>query len=196
PRSKKRNLERRLDFLEAMREFHVLSVVDRAVDDRYRVVLQRSPERWNEVRGPLDAIAFGAKTFRIFHEVWVLECDMAWTTEMAELVPCDKAVFRISPDQDNKRSLHPHCCLNLLRVHHEAGVTGHRYYLAIGIRQLSGNRSRHSDPHGRESVGNDARVGALGLVHARDPHLVRTDVRNDNVVSGEHFAEVPHDLLW
>ena len=120
---------------------------------------------------------------------------MAGPAEVAQLVPGDQAVLGVVPDQDDERRLHAHRRLDLLRIHHEAGVARHRDDLAVRVGELGRDRAGHGDAHGREAVGDDAGVGPLGPVHARHPHLVRADVGDGDVVGAEHFAQVPDDLL-
>ena len=122
-------------FFKRSVSFMFSRVVDRAVDDRDRVVGERALERRHEIRGALDAIALRAEALRVLHEVGVLERDVARAAEVAQLVPGDEAVLGIVPDQDHERRLHPQRGLDLLRVHQEAGVAGDRDDLAIRDRR-------------------------------------------------------------
>src|SRR5262245_12981875 len=174
-------LQRRFQVLQPLGELHVLRVVDRAVDDRDRVVGERALERRQEVGGFLDAVALRTEALGVLHEVGVLERDVARPPEVAELVPGDQPVLGVVPDQDHDRRLLPDRGLDLLRVHHEPGITGHGDDLAVRVRELRGHRARDADPHRGKAVGDDAGIRLLGLVHARHPHLVRADVGDDDV---------------
>ena len=114
---------------------------------------------------------------------------------MPQLMPGDQAVFGVVPDQDDERGLHPESGFDLLRIHHEAGVSCDRNHFAIGVRQLGRDCARHRDAHRGKSVRNNASVGSLGLVHARHPHLVSPDVRDRDVLRAQGFAQIPDDLL-
>ncbi len=114
---------------------------------------------------------------------------------MAQLVPFDQTVLGVVEDQDDDVELQAQRGVDFLVVHHEAAVTGDRDDLAVRIGQLAGNGTRQGDAHGGEAVGDDAGVRRFGLVHAADPHLVGTDVGDDDVLVVQDLAQVPQDLL-
>src|SRR4029077_17285254 len=75
------------------------------------------------------------------------------------------------------------------------GIARNRHYLAIWVGELGCQCPGHRDAHGSEAVGDVAGVWALGAVHTSHPHLVRADVADHDVVSGERCAQVAHDFL-
>ena len=46
-----------------------------------------------------------------------------------------------------------------------------------------------------KSIGDDTGVGALRLVHARHPHLVRADIRDNDIFRIQYLSQVLDDFL-
>ena len=61
--------------------------------------------------------------------------------------------------------------------------------------QVRGDGAREGEAHGAEPVRNQAGVGLVALIVAGDPHLVRADIRQQDVLWPQGGPDVPEHLL-
>ena len=64
-----------------------------------------------------------------------------------------------------------------------------------GYKELRRYRARHGNPHGGESVGNDAGVRRLAGKHSRHPEFMGAHVAHHHIIVSEHSAKLVHDVL-
>ena len=115
--------------------------------------------------------------------------------ERVLLLPLDQSVFGVAPDDRHDVELVAHGGLEVLHVHQEAGVAADRQHVAVGEGDLRADRTRKREAHGAEAVGDQTGVRLLALVIARNPHLVRADVGEQDVLGAHDLAHVPQHFL-
>ena len=82
------------------------------------------PEQWREVAGRSEPVAGRAVGVGVFHEAGVVEVETEVVEVHVRLLPLDHAVGVIAQHDDDKVEAQAHRRLDLLYVHHKAGIAG------------------------------------------------------------------------
>ena len=176
---------------ELLGDRHVDRVVDRDDDERRDVERERVAQVAADVVDRLAAPGRHPEGLGELDEVRVREVDAEVAAELLVLLPDDRAVLAVLPDEVDDRRAQPHRGLELLAVHEEAAVAVDRHDLAVGVHELGRDRARHREAHARQAVGDQHRVGLVGREHAPDPQLVQAHVGDEDVVAAQRLADLP-----
>ena len=130
------------------------------------------------------------------HQVGVRELGAGEPPELAHLVQLDDAERAVCPHEVHDREPEPLGGLELLDVHQEAAVARDRDDVPLARQhELGGDRRRHGEAHRRGAVRDQDGVRLVRRPEARDPELVRADVRDEDVVGPHHLAQVAQHPL-
>lgn len=174
----KTDLYRDVDITEAFCEFLVLGIIHRHRNDRGFVLgkgffkgrcdLPRSVEHFAP-----DTKGLGKKL-----KIRIIEFKIGMlAVKMVLLLPLDQTILTIEPHHIDGVETKPGGGFQILHIHQKPGITADRHDLAIRESHLGTKGSRHRKTHSAEPVRDQAGIGFLTLLVARDPHLMGADIR-------------------
>ena len=120
--------------------------------------------------------------FRERHEIRVREIDEGRATILLLFLPLDETILAVMEDHDDEVHPEAHRRLQLLRVHHEAAIARRHQHTTLRINQLRRDGTRHADAHACETVRDDAGFRLITAIEASDPHLMRADIGDQDVL--------------
>ena len=127
--------------------------------------------------------------------VRVVEGQIRVTPELVALLPGDQSVLPVFPDHRHEIATEAFSGLYFLDIHEKACVTTHGQHPPFGEYQARGQGAGQREAHRAEAVGDQACVGLVTVIVPHDPHLMRTNVGQQDVVWAEHLPCVPDCLL-
>ena len=127
--------------------------------------------------------------------VGVPEAQIRVLAEFGFLLPGDQAEAAVLPDHDDDVRSEPLRRFHLLHVHQEAAVTADGEDTSPGMDQVCGNGTGEGETHRAEAVGDQDRIGLVRMEVAGHPHLVRSDIAEEDVFGAHGLAGVPDRLL-
>ena len=114
---------------------------------------------------------------------------------MRFLFPGNESVFIIGPDQHDDIAANPHRSFHLLHIHQEAGVSGDREHPAIGMHNTGGDCTGQCESHRTKTIRNQAGIRFMALVMPGNPHFVRTDIGQQDVMRAHDLPRIPKRFL-
>src|SRR6185312_5649342 len=146
---------------ELLADRDVDRVVDRQDDQRRQVERERVAQVAAEVVDRLAAERRHPERLGEADEVGVREVGPEVAAELAVLLPHDRPVLPVLPDDVDDRRLQPDGSLELLAVHEKAAVAVDGDHLALRMDELGGDRARQGEAHPCKPVCDQDRIGLM-----------------------------------
>jgi len=101
----------------------------------------------------------------------------------------------VLPDHDDDVRPEALCRLHFLDVHEEASVAANGEDSSRRVDHAGGDGAWQGEAHRAEAIWNQNRIGLVRVEVTCDPHLVRADIGEQDVLGAHGLAGVPEDLL-
>ena len=111
------------------------------------------------------------------------------------LLPLDETIAAVMENQRDKICADAHGGFQFLTVHQKTAVSCDRENLFVRVDQFCRDSARNRNAHRRKTVRDDTGFRLFTGVIPRNPHLVRADVAEQNVIIRENAADIGDDLL-